>query len=98
MFSRRTLLLDSKGMRCYTSQIKVRSVLQKGVSMQRPRQVILTALLAFAISIALSASHVGHLVEVQAAPGPAQGTSGTQVNCASIECSSTLLDGLQRSV
>ena len=62
------------------------------------RRAILAILFTFAIGITLFSQHVGHSDEVQGAPRPAQGTPGTEANCTSINCSATLLDGLQRSV
>ena len=66
--------------------------------MRKSRQATLAAAFAAAIGIALSAGHPEHLAEIQAAPRPAQGASSPDAKCASINCSTTLLDGLQRSV
>ncbi len=66
--------------------------------MQKLQQAILAVFFASAIGIALSGGYLGRLTEIQAAPRPAQDAFATGANCASISCSSTLLDGLQRSV
>src|ERR1019366_5233143 len=66
--------------------------------MQRHEHRLLAILVIIAVGIAVSAGHLGHSAKVHAAPRPAQGASGIEAKCTAINCTATLLDGLQRSV